>query len=86
MILQDIEHIVLRARKELGTSATLKDLQQWLEKSYDHKAGIFARSIKQGLKLARLHDIDKLITRLSRSIPKTRISHHEIDKFAKKRI
>ena len=79
-----IQHIVLHARKELGTSARLKDIRQWLETRYAYKANPLARMLLQELKECRRHDIDKLLTKLMRSMPRERIGHSEITEFAKK--
>ncbi len=81
---KSIQHLVLHARKELSTSAKLKDIQQWLETRYDYQSGPLARVLRQELKKCRRHDIDLFLSKLIRNVPKERIGHSEIAVFAKK--
>lgn len=81
---KNIQHLVLHARKELSTSAKLKDIQQWLEIRYDYQSDSLARVLRQELKKCRRHDIDLFLNKLIRTVPKERIGHSEIAVFAKK--
>lgn len=81
---KSIQHLVLHARKELSTSAKLKDIQQWLEIRYDYQSDSLARVLRQELKKCRRHDIDLFLNKLIRTVPKERINHSEIAVFAKK--
>lgn len=81
---KNIQHLVLHARKELSTSAKLKDIQQWLETRYDYQSGSLARMLRQELKKCHRHDIDLFLSKLIRTVPKERIGHSEIAVFAKK--
>ena len=80
---KNIQHLVLHARKELRTSAKLKDIQQWLETRYDYQSVSLARLLRQELKKCRQHDIDLFLSKI-RTVPKEQIGHSEIAVFAKK--